>query len=120
MLNLKIKKLAKKLNEYFSKDDKHMANKHMKRYSTSQVREMLIKTAVTILYSLEWLLIKKKKRKEKKQPCPATRKPKPKNITQKTSAGEDVEKLKHWSTAGGNIKQLLPKLYEGSSKNFKI
>ena len=52
MLNLKIKKLAKKLNEYFSKDDKHMANKHMKRYSTSQVREMLIKTAVTILYSL--------------------------------------------------------------------
>ena len=66
MLNLKIKKLAKKLNEYFSKDDKHMANKHMKRYSTSQVREMLIKTAVTILYSLERLLTKKK-RKEKKR-----------------------------------------------------
>lgn len=48
MLNLKIKKLAKKLNEYFSKDDKHMANKHMKRYSLSVIRERQTKTTVPL------------------------------------------------------------------------
>ena len=39
MLNLEMKKMVKELNGYFSKDDKHMANKHVKRYSTSLVRE---------------------------------------------------------------------------------
>ena len=78
-----IKKWEKDLNRHFSKEDIQMANKHIKRCSTSLIiREMQIKTTRHHLTPVRMAIIKKSKT---------------------INAGEGMEKRERFCTVGGNV-----------------